>query len=49
MLSGKIGVPLYIIGKVVGQTLARTHVGRISTGGGAPSGENRNFSKNGEI
>ena len=36
---------LYIIGKVVGQTLARMYVGRISTDSGAPSGENLHFSK----
>ena len=36
---------LYITGKVIGQTLARTYVGRISTDVGAPSGENMIFKK----
>ena len=40
---------LCISEKVIEQTSARTYDGRISSVGGAPSGEHMKFSQNGEI
>ena len=48
LLYGQNIGKLHITGKLIGQTCVTTYVRRISIDGGAPSGENMIFFKNGQ-